>query len=154
MLDRDLCAHRLQAFDMLNHRAGADLAATGQGHLGHAHSGQQGANAEETGPKAVHQLVRGRGAIDVSPVEFEGVAGAANLAAKTHQHVAHAHDVGERGYVAKPDLVPGKQASRHQHQGGILGSADAQLSAELAATAHEQVGARRLVAHVGGWMKR
>jgi hypothetical protein len=62
VLDGDLGAEGLEPFHVFHHRAGADLAAAGQGHLGHPHAGQQGADAEEAGPQAVHQLI-GRGGL-------------------------------------------------------------------------------------------
>ena len=64
VLNGDLGAQGLETFDMLDDWPGADLAAAWKGHLGHASAGQQGANAEEAGPQAIHQLVGRCRAID------------------------------------------------------------------------------------------
>jgi hypothetical protein len=40
VFDGHLGAEGLEALHMLNNRAGANLAAAGQGHLGHAHAGK------------------------------------------------------------------------------------------------------------------
>ena len=117
VLNGDLGAEGFEALDMLDHGTGADLAAAGQGHLGHAHARQEGADAEEAGPQAVHQLVGSSGIVDVIAVELDAVGGVVHRAAQAAQHLAHGADVGERRHVAEPNRVAGEQAGGHQHQG-------------------------------------
>ena len=115
---------------MLNNRAGADLAAAGQGHLGHPHAGQQGADAEKAGPQGVDQFV-GRGGLgDVVAVEIDDFATPDHPHTKGGQDFAHGSDVGETGDIAQPQSVLGQEAGSHQHEGRILGPIDFYLAAQ------------------------
>jgi hypothetical protein len=117
VLDRDLGAQGLEPLDMLHHRPGADLAAAGQGDAGRAEAGEQGADAEEARPQAVHQLIGGRGMAEVAGAHLDGVAVAAHAHAEGFENVAQGGDIGERRHIAQAQSVPGEQAGGHQHQG-------------------------------------
>jgi hypothetical protein len=117
VFDGHLGTEGLEAFYVFHHRARADLAAAGQGDLGHAHPGQQGADAEEAGPQAVDQFVGGGHLGDVVAVQFDGVATAHHLHAEGSEDLTHAGDVGERRHIAQPQGIAGEQTGGHQHQG-------------------------------------
>ena len=116
VLNGDLGPQGLEAFDVLHHRAGADLAATGQGHPGDPQAGQQRADAEEAGPQAVHQLVGGCRLVQPRAVHLQAVAAAPHAYPQGNEDVGHPLDVGEGRNVAQPQLVFGEQAGGHQHQ--------------------------------------
>ena len=60
VLDRNVGAQRLQAADMLVHRARTDRAATGQRHLGLAEARDQRTQHQDRGAHGAHQVVRAR----------------------------------------------------------------------------------------------
>ena len=130
VLNRHLGAEGFEAFDVLHHRAGADLAAPGQGDPRDAKASQQGADAEEAGPQAVDQLVGRGGLAQSGAVHLQGVAVMAGGDAEGGQNLGHPTDVGEGRHVAQAQLLVGEQAGRHQDQGRVLGTTDAELAGE------------------------
>ncbi len=134
VLDGHLGSEGLESLDMLHHRAGADLAAAGQGHLGHPHAGQQGADAEEAGPQAVDQFVGRGGRGDGIPVKDDRVTPPLHAHAEGGEDLPHRGDVGQGRNVAEAQLVLGEQAGGHQHQGRILGPADPQVPVQTPST--------------------
>ena len=130
VLNGHLGAKGFQAFNVLHHRPGTDLAAPGEWDSCDAKASEQGANAEEAGPQAVDQLVGRGGLAQPGAVHLQGVAVMACADAQRGQNLCHPTDVGEGRDIAQAQLLAGEQAGRHQDQGRVLGTTDAELAGE------------------------
>ena len=132
-LDLDLGTHGLQGLQMQIHRAGADGAAAGQGHLGIAEAGQQRTQHQHRGAHLAHQII-GRGGIgDIGRRQLQHPTGMAAIGSLTverqhdavlGQQIGHGGDIHQMRQIGQAQGLVGQQTGGHEGQGGVLGPAD------------------------------
>ena len=139
VLNDDLGPHRLQALDVLVHRARANAAATGQRDPRLTEPGQQRPQHQHRGPHGADQIV-GRNQrrhvrgmhIDLSPAALR----------RRHAHAAqqsqHGRDITQAWHVAQLHRLGGQQASTQRGQSGIFGTRDRDLTVQAATAANQK----------------
>jgi hypothetical protein len=139
VLDHDLCAHGLQALDVLVDRPRADGAAARQRHPGMAEARQQRAQGQHGGAHGLDQLVGRLGVAEVAGIQADR---AVVVALGRHAHVAHQlehgrHVLQARHVVQRHGLV-GQQRRAQLGQRGVLGAGNEYFAAELSPAANQK----------------
>ncbi len=134
VLDRDLGAQLLQAFQVLVNRAGPDGAAPGERHARPAAAGHQRAQRHHRGAHRLDHLIGRFRSGQLARVQPELAVGFACLRVPRagrvgfDPHMAeellHGEEVAHPGEVRQVDGLGGQQGSGHGGQGGVLGPAD------------------------------
>jgi len=137
VLDGDLRAHALQAFEVVVHGPRADVAATGEGDARPAEAGKQRAEHGERGPHLLDQLVGGFKRCQRGGVDGDGpVLREARPDAQMPQQVQQGQDVADAGDIGQDGLaVLGEHGGGEDREGGVLAAAQSHVARE-ASSAH------------------
>ncbi len=134
--EQDFGAHLLEALEVEVDRAGADGAAAGEGDLGFAAAGEEGAEDQDGGAHLADDVV-GRLGVGDRAAEAEGaVAGGFGGDAVAGEQGGHGFDVGEFGDVGQAEAFLGEEAGGEQREGGVFGAADGEHAVEWASAAN------------------
>ena len=139
VLDLDVGAHRLQAFDVNVDRARADGAATGQADACIAEARQRRAQHQDGGAHGFHHFVGGFLVRDGFAAQGDVVL---VVQRDAHAHVAeqgqHGADVLEMRHVRQFQRLGGEQAGGQDRQRGVLGAGNAHLTGKRVAAMDQQ----------------
>ena len=135
-LDGDLGAERLKALEVKVDGAVADDAAAGAGDLGHLLAAEEGTQHADGGSHLADDLVGGLGP-DLLGADLDDAAGPLHLGAELAEDGEHVMDVAQVGDAVDDAFLLGEEGGREDREGGVLGTSDADIAFEAAASVNE-----------------